>query len=178
MRWFGWVVALAPVLVAPACAPHPVAPLRHVSETHALRVTYGPDRAVHIDFGGQLCTGAEVKAAFDSAEDALTRFNTAFGDTLRRAGYQVTDDGSHDVRIVRQLYFAMEPREARHNSFGASELVRVDFHLYARDGGEIDRFELRSNEAGSPLGPSESIAVDLVNLMVESPKLSAYAEAR
>ena len=110
------------------------------------------------------------------AEEAIAKFNRALGDTLRRAGYDVTESGPHDVSVVPELHFAMEGRQSRHGSIGQSELVRVVFHVYGQSGAELDRFELRSMDESTPLGSSESVAVDLVNAMVQSPKVGAHVD--
>src|SRR5690606_4339031 len=178
MRPFRWVVSLSLMLGAPACSPSPAVPVAHVSDRHALRVSFVAERDMVIDFGGQQFTRAEVSRAFDGAEDAIVRFNRAVDDTLRRAGYEVTGDGPHDVRVVQQLYFRIESRQSRHGRVGDSDLVRVVFHVVSPDGAELDRFELRTTDETSPLGPPERVVADLVNAMTESPKLGTYAEAR
>lgn len=179
MRPLGWFAAFALVLSASACATQaPVAPVAHVSESHALRVSFKPPRAVLIDFRNQPYTPSEVKHAFDGAEDATAEFNRRLGETLQRAGYRVVEDGPHDVRVIPRRTYAIESRQSRHGSLGSSELVRVVLHVYAPNGEEIDRLEVHSEDEESQLGSPLSVAVDLVNAMVQSRKLSRYAEAR
>jgi len=185
MRWFGQVVVASVLLLAPACAmqpraaPPPVAPLGRVSEAHAIRVRFRPEpHALRLDVRGGEPRRADTKRLLDNTYEAIENFNLVLAATLRRAGYEVTEDGPCDVHVVRELYFDTEPRQARHGSFSLNEIVRVVFRVYDTKGNEIDRFELLPTEGTVPAGAPERLAVDLVNAMLQSPKVASYTETR
>jgi hypothetical protein len=115
---------------------------------------------------------SEVKTAFAAVDEGIEGFNRVLADTLRRAGYEVTDDARCDVHLFRKLYFETEGRQARHGTIGQGEIVRAIFYVHDTRGKEIDRFELRGAET------PERLAVEVVNAMLQSPKLGSYADAR
>jgi hypothetical protein len=164
------------LLMAPGCAVRtPVAPLDHVSEPHAIRVRFRPEPyALRVDLRGEAFPVADTKRLFAEAHESIASFNRTLAHTLRRAGYEVTANGPCDVQVVRVLYFEIEPRQPRHGYFSVSDsdFVRAVFYVYDTKGNEIDRFEFRLPET------PESVAVDLVNAMVQSPKVGRYAETR
>jgi len=173
-RWFGWVVAVPLLLIACATRP-PVPPLGHVSASHAIRVRFRSEpRAISIDFRGQGHPSAQVERLFADAQGTIEQFNRLFVDTLRRAGYEVTENGPSDVHVVRQLYFETEPRQARHGGFSldTNNIVRVVLHVNDTEGNTIDGFDFHATEG------TECVAVDLVNAMLQSPRIGKYAETR
>ena len=177
MRWLGWLVVASALLVAPGCATRaPVAPLGHVSEPQALRVRLRREPyGLRFDLRGAVYRLADAHRVVGETREATTSFNRMLADTLRRAGYEVTEDGPCDVHVVRDLYFEAEQRERRHGNLSLGEIVRVVFHVYDTRGHEIDRFDFEAAE--NPKTP-EGIAVDLVNAMLHSPKVGSYAATR
>lgn len=180
MRWFRSVVVAVTLLVAPACAtpPPPVAPLGHVSAAHAIRVRFRPrPTAIAPDFRGHLYPRADVERLIAENLDAIERFNAALVDTLQRAGYEVTENGSYDAHIDRVLYFDAEARQPRHGYFSLNDIVRVVFRVSDTNGREIERFDLHATEGLASATAPERIAVDLVNAMIQSPKVQSYSQA-
>ena len=173
-RWFGLGVVAPMLLIACATRP-PVPPLGHVSASHAIRVRFRSEpRAISIDFRAQGHPSAQVERLFADAQETIEQFNRVFVDTLRRAGYEVTENGPSDVHVVRQLYFDTEPRQARHGSFSvdANDIVRVVLHVNDTEGNTIDRFDFHATEG------TVCVVVDLVNAMLQSRKVASYAETR
>ncbi len=171
--WCGWAVVTSMLV---ACATRkPVAPLGHVSASHAIRVRFAPEpQAIRMDFRGQPYPSSKVESLFGDAEDAIERFNRVFVNTLRRAGYEVTENGPSDVVVVRQLQFETEARQARHGntSVGLDDIARVVLHVYDTNGNAIDRFEFGAMDG------TECVVVDVVNAMLRSPKVASYTQTR
>lgn len=134
MRWVGSGVVALMLLIAPECAVRPpVPPLGHVSERHAIRVRFhGEPHAIGFDFRNGMYRPSEVETAFAAVDEGIENLNRVLADTLRRAGYELTDDSRCDVHLVRKLYFETEARAARHGVIGRGEIVRAVFYVATR----------------------------------------------
>jgi hypothetical protein len=148
--------------LGPACSrPAPVQPLQHVSESGKLRVRFKSHFAEPRNMDDR--EAEQVRSAMQ-AEQAIV-------DQLRAAGYDVADHGKWDVKMT------MSVSVSRERNFDP-EYTHAEVTFLDHEDRVVDRIAFDMRPGAAPAAEPKRVANAVVNGVVESKKLSAYAEER
>jgi hypothetical protein len=157
-----FVVAMLAATVGCGRKPEPIQPLQHVAEGAKLRVRF------HIPPDSPPADGDDKESENRRATWAARR---AVVDQLRTAGYEVVDGGKWDVKMELTIrlyrYKGLDPE------FTETTAVFLDHKKQV-----VDRISFSMKPGAAPASEPIRIANVLVNGVVESPKLAAYASER
>jgi len=148
---------------ATACRqPPPVQPLQHVSDSAKLRVKFNSKFA---EPSANLAPNeAENVRVILDAERAIV-------EQLRAAGYDVVDHGKWDVKM------SMTVSVSRYRNFDP-EYTHAEVTFFDHKDVVVDRIAFDMKQGAAPAAEPKRVANVVVNGVVESKKLSSYADDR
>jgi hypothetical protein len=160
----GLVLAIALFVATTACGrnPEPIQPLQHVAESAKLRVRF------HAPADAPPADGDDKDSENRRATWAARR---AIFDQMRAAGYEVVEGGKWDVKM--EVSFRVYRYKGLEPEFTEATAVFVDHKKRV-----VDRIAFSMKPGAAPAKEPIRVANVLVNGVVESPKLAAYASER